>query len=920
MNRKLFLMLTMLVFCLMVSGQVKWTFMVYLDGDNDLEEFAMLDFNEMERVGSSADVNIIVQFDRIPDYDTTQGDWSETRRYKVIKDTDTNKITSPVLQNLGEKNMGDSSTLISFIEWTKTNYPANNYALILWNHGGGWRKKSTGHEIISTSSVFENKSAEQIRQLLLKSRDKQNLITSENVVKDVCWDDTDADHLSSKEVSQALKMSNFHPDIIAFDACLMAMIENCFQLKNNAGILVGSEETEPGDGWKYNTLLEDLKSNPNITTRALSDKMVQRYGESYINNEVTQSAIDLSKIKPIVTALDSMVSYIIRRDSFWDTIADVYINTESYDEPDNLDLADFANELYNAVSDDVLKQRSLALYNAVNAAVIRNYATNGAYDDSRGISIYFPYNITIDYGYLNGKYRIAMPDSSLWDEFLAVFITKNPPAPDYTEPNDFFAMATVISNTNSVPVKGFFKSSNDLYDVYRFFNAASADVHIELEVPADYDLFLYSVIDYNTTLLDYSAQYDTTKEELLYPSLPEGYYFIVVKPFDLSNEPYKLRISGIVIDAAAPSTLTYSYELGSPSWTTTSILPMNGIANTYYVPLYSMTELKGVWYYITDIDVQAGGGNSGRFKFYGRNEYLDDQGNPHLINLLADSIRYFTPADTGWNYIDLDADNIILFDRFLVGLYWDGTNTPGIGYDSVDIFDNAFECVNGVWNIKNGIRYYIRPVVYNPNNDGYFPGPSYCDGSQYLTAETDSFDDGSGLLFYGNLQDCSWLIEVPTNKNIHLSFDTLDLEDGYDFLDIYDYDGGVFTHIGRYTGNDLPADIISTYNSLYLNFTSDKYVTSDGWKVHYTSVVTDKKKSPAESEIRIWPNPANSLINVNSSADISNIKLIDMYGRQLLEFSSCYSKIDVSSLNTGLYLLKIQTNQGLITKTVQVLK
>ena len=46
--------------------QADWTFMVYMDGDNNLEAAALNDFREMAHVGSTADVNIVVQLDRTP--------------------------------------------------------------------------------------------------------------------------------------------------------------------------------------------------------------------------------------------------------------------------------------------------------------------------------------------------------------------------------------------------------------------------------------------------------------------------------------------------------------------------------------------------------------------------------------------------------------------------------------------------------------------------------------------------------------------------------------------------------------------------------------------------------------------------------------------------------------------------------------
>jgi len=45
------------------SGKAKWTVMVYMAGDNNLDGAALRDIAEMARVGSTKDVNILVQLD-----------------------------------------------------------------------------------------------------------------------------------------------------------------------------------------------------------------------------------------------------------------------------------------------------------------------------------------------------------------------------------------------------------------------------------------------------------------------------------------------------------------------------------------------------------------------------------------------------------------------------------------------------------------------------------------------------------------------------------------------------------------------------------------------------------------------------------------------------------------------------------------
>jgi hypothetical protein len=59
--------------------------MVYMAADNNLEGFGIADFAELASIGSSAQVNIVVQFDRIANYSTAAGDWTGARRYHITR-------------------------------------------------------------------------------------------------------------------------------------------------------------------------------------------------------------------------------------------------------------------------------------------------------------------------------------------------------------------------------------------------------------------------------------------------------------------------------------------------------------------------------------------------------------------------------------------------------------------------------------------------------------------------------------------------------------------------------------------------------------------------------------------------------------------------------------------------------------------
>jgi len=111
------------------NSAAKWTYMVYIAGDNNLAASAVKDINEMEKAGSNSDVNIVVQVENSKDY--TPDMPSYTMRGKIAKDNDFKSISSK-FTNIGKRDMGSKKELTEFIKWATSNYPADHYALVLW--------------------------------------------------------------------------------------------------------------------------------------------------------------------------------------------------------------------------------------------------------------------------------------------------------------------------------------------------------------------------------------------------------------------------------------------------------------------------------------------------------------------------------------------------------------------------------------------------------------------------------------------------------------------------------------------------------------------------------------------------------------------------------------------------------------------
>ncbi|MBU7047183.1 MAG: hypothetical protein HXS54_12190 [Theionarchaea archaeon] len=216
-----------------VTSQPYWTVMVYMDGDNNLESAALDDLNELESAGSTTDVNIVVQIDRIPGYSAADGDWTTTRRYYVTTDPGgyNSTIVSTMISDLGELNMGNPTTLIDFVNWAQTNYPADYYLLVLWDHGDGWKTRS--------AQIFQ--------------KGPLTKVEKREPVKGICYDDTNSDYLTTPDIDTALSTitggGTTPIDVIGFDACLMGMLEIDYEVSPYGLYFVGSEESVPFDGW-----------------------------------------------------------------------------------------------------------------------------------------------------------------------------------------------------------------------------------------------------------------------------------------------------------------------------------------------------------------------------------------------------------------------------------------------------------------------------------------------------------------------------------------------------------------------------------------------------------------------------------------------------------------------------------------------
>ncbi len=383
----------------------KWTIMVYMDAANDLFSFSPQNINQMESIAKNSDVRFVIQWKQVRGLDGNANPlFSGTRRYVANPDS-SNEIQSTLVQDLGSGvDMASSTALRDFVTWTKTKYPADHYALVLWSHGGGWFSQRA-------QSLAPKKRA-------------------------IIHDDETGNELNFPDVRSALDPGAL--DILAYDACLMQGAESLLEFADRTSVIVGSEDDVPGAGYPYQLVFKPFVDAPDTSTSVLASGMVSAYVNYYkddlfdANWPIQLSALDTSKAPAVATALDGFAGALLDSGAAIAPAAQS-VRTSStliqakaglgyfYYDLDQI-AAGFAAQASSGTS---IQSAATALNAAIQNAVIASAGGNGdraalAY---KGLSIDFSPSSAIDAatadgGYATGYNHLQLSTLTRWNEFL----------------------------------------------------------------------------------------------------------------------------------------------------------------------------------------------------------------------------------------------------------------------------------------------------------------------------------------------------------------------------------------------------------------------------------------------------------------------------------------------------------------------
>ena len=361
------------------SAQVKdWTVAVFLNADNNLDPFGVEDQEEMSRVGSNANLNIVTLIDR--ERGPAQINYIEKNNIVKIKD-------------MGELDMGNYNEFVKFARFIKENYPAKHYSFSIWNHGSGWKNKNV-------NAIFRG----------------------------ISYDDSSNNHITNAQLTNATaeiaKVLGQKIDILNMDACLMQMVEVGHAVKDNVRFMVASEELEPGKGAPYDDILAGIRKG--MTPEAFANNWVNAFAKSYTggsqgHDESTQSAVDMSKFSAMVDATDGLAKALMSGKYSADVKA-VLATTQKFDFPENIDMLHFAELLKARMSaNESVKTACDKLLVAGKAAVINSKNTGYSTKNAKGIAIYLPATFRVEAKYLT----LSFAKESLWDDMIQTLLKRD---------------------------------------------------------------------------------------------------------------------------------------------------------------------------------------------------------------------------------------------------------------------------------------------------------------------------------------------------------------------------------------------------------------------------------------------------------------------------------------------------------------
>lgn len=291
----------------LAAGPRPWLVIVYMAADNDLSPYAFQNLYEMEGIGSSDALDVVVFHDEArPNglfyYHLEKNPAREDYRPLLARFIEEKKLQNeePAFQQeafwqergptllgtrpqrvLPEGDSGDERTLGEFLRWALETYPAERTLFLGWSHGDGFdakwddsRRGGFAFDQTSGSHMTVNRMALAVREALARARGGEPF------------------------------------DIAGSEACLNQQLEIGFEWLGLARFLFGSSTLIPKKGFDYERLLAWLAEHASLPTREIAAAIPGLYAKSVVlapaSPVVTMATWDVAKLPAVGAAASAL--------------------------------------------------------------------------------------------------------------------------------------------------------------------------------------------------------------------------------------------------------------------------------------------------------------------------------------------------------------------------------------------------------------------------------------------------------------------------------------------------------------------------------------------------------------------------------------------------------------------------------------
>jgi hypothetical protein len=385
-----------------LDPEAEWTVMIYWAMDNNLAVQAAHEVTDAAAAALDEDVRVVGMVDFMGEPSSYYVEFSEGRQ---------DRVAAP-----GDLDSGDWRTLRDFGVWAVENYPARHYALIISDHGGGWRSDAT--EVPP-------------------------------VLRAICWDDESATPetgigITNGELSAALDgivgSAGGPMDILVYDACVMGEWEMVDVSEPYADYMIASPSSIYGyqiEAGSYTAWLNELvEGAETMTALDAGEAFMDNYrtlAPGFEGTSVTGAMTDLATADELDDAVSGLADALMANESpeLYATVDELRFSGQRYAATELVDLGDLARRLAEAdVPEDVVVA-SEALTDQLEWSVVYDYADIENIDSdpfygsvrmrgSTGLSIYLP-DPFFSMDPLYRDYGAVWSDRATWDDFLVTF-------------------------------------------------------------------------------------------------------------------------------------------------------------------------------------------------------------------------------------------------------------------------------------------------------------------------------------------------------------------------------------------------------------------------------------------------------------------------------------------------------------------